>query len=111
MPLTRTISIAIYVSLSILWITGSFIVIATTWGQSQTDVNFLYEKRESQCKANYISMEARERCLVIMDLEKFQGQAIAIFNRFALAFTPPLIGVFILFYMIRKPTPKKKRGR
>jgi hypothetical protein len=53
-------------------------------------------------------MEARERCLVIMDLEKFQGQAIAIFNRFALAFTPPLIGVFILFYMIRKPTPKKK---
>ena len=111
MPLTRTISIAIYISLSIIWITGSFVGIAATWAQSQTSVKFLYKKRESQCKASYINMEARERCLVIMDLEKFQGQAIAIFNRFALAFGPPLIGVFILFYMIRKFAPKKKRGR
>ena len=111
MPLTRTISIAVYISLSIIWVTGSFVSIAATWGQSQTSVNLLYKKRESQCKASYINMEARERCLGIMDLEKFQGQAIAIFNRFSLGFGPPLIGIFILFYMIRKSAPKKKRGR
>jgi hypothetical protein len=111
LPLTKTISIAIYISLSVFWITGSFIGIVTTWEQSQTNTKLLYKKRENQCKMGYISMDARERCLVIMNLERFQGQAIAIFNRSFLAFGPPLIGVFILFYMIRNSTPKKKRGR
>ena len=74
------------------------------------DIHALYEKRERQCIARYPEKAARERCLLIMDLERFQSRSIAIFNRTALVLGPPLIGLGAMAFLRRKSAGKSRKG-
>lgn len=112
MPLAKTLPFMIWVGLTSIWIVATLFFVLSTWTTSTRELHNIYEFRESQCAARYSAPVARERCLAIMDLERFQSRSIAMFNRGMLILGPPLIGFGMVAYLrLRKrPAPKRKRS-
>jgi hypothetical protein len=111
MPLTRPLAFLIWAGLSTIWILAGSIYVLSTWTSSTREVHDLYERRESQCISRYSDLQARARCLVIMDLERFQSRSIAMFNRGLLILGPPVIGFGVVSYLRRRRGQAKKRKR
>ena len=100
--LIKTVPFFVYFLLSTFWIVGASIFVVASWEKAQTSITSIYKKREIHCKVRYVNTEARERCLKIMDLERFQQRSISIFNNVLLIFGLPLTGLFVVTYFIRK---------
>ena len=100
--LIKTVPFLICLLLSTFWIVGASIFVVSSWEKAQTSITSFYKKREIHCKVRYVNTEARERCLKIMDLERFQQRSILIFNNVLLIFGLPLTGLFVVTYFIRK---------
>ena len=111
MPLVRTLAFVIWAGLSTIWIVAGSIFVLSTWEDSTREVFDIYKHRERQCVARYAEPGARERCLLIMDLERFQSRSIAMFNRGMFILGPPLIGIATVMYIQRRRPPIKKRKR
>ena len=112
MPLPQILPFIIWVGLSTLWIMVTSIFVLSAWTTSTREIHEIYERRANQCTARYTDPLARERCLTIMDLERFQSRSIVMFNRGMLILGPPLIGFSMVAYLhLRKrSTPKRKRS-
>ena len=100
--LIKTVPFLIYLLLSTFWIISTSIFVISSWENTQTDITSVYKKRATHCKVHYVKIEARERCLTIMSLEKFQQRSISVFNNLLLIFGLPLIGLLAVSYLIRK---------
>lgn len=111
MPLARTVAVMIWLGLSAIWIVVTAIFVVWTWESSTQELHDLYEKRERQCVSRYSAPDARERCLVIMELERYQSRSIAMFNRGLLVLGPPLLGLGIVVYSRRRKQTVQKRKR
>jgi len=105
--LIKTLPFLIYLLLSTFWVISTSIFVISSWENTQTNITSVYKKRATHCKAHYAEIEARERCLTIMSLEKFQQRSIAVFNNLLLIFGLPLIGLLAVSYLIRKFWPQK----
>ena len=99
MRLIKTVPFFVYFLLSTFWIVGASIFVVASWEKAQTSITSIYKKREIHCKVRYVNTEARERCLKIMDLERFQQRSISIFNNVLLIFGLIFVGK-ILFVVI-----------
>jgi hypothetical protein len=111
MRLVKTLGFLIWASLATPWIVGWSIVSVSTWESSTRDIGELYEQRKRKCAASYSEPVARERCRVIMELERTQGYSIAMFNRGLLIMAPPLIGLGVAAYLARRRRPANLRKR
>lgn len=96
-----------------LWVAACLVVVIITWEQSMAEVRGLHEQRERECNARYSAPDARERCMLLMDLERFQARSVAMFNRWLLIAGPPLIGLGAVVYLHRRRRPPARgtRGR
>jgi hypothetical protein len=101
----------VWAGLSVIWIAAALFFVLSTWESSTHAVHELYDQRERQCVSRYADPQARERCLIIMDLERFQSRSIAMFNRAMLVLGPPILGLGIplYFHRRRRPAPRKRR--
>ncbi|UUX49731.1 hypothetical protein NUH88_20325 [Nisaea acidiphila] len=70
-----------------------------------------FSLREQTCIARYRDAEARDRCLSIMLLERFQTRSIMIANRTLACLALPLIGFGLLVYLRRRRTAERKTGK
>jgi hypothetical protein len=111
MPRVRSLAFMIWAGLSAIWIVAGSIFVLSTWENSTRAVRETYKQRERQCVARYAEADARERCLLIMDLERFQSRSIAMFNRGLLVLGPPLVGFVVVAYLQRRRRPAKTRKR
>ena len=111
MPLVRSLAFMIWAGCSTIWIVLAAIFVATTWDSSTREIHEVFEERERRCQSRYAEPAARERCLAIMELERFQSRSIAIFNRTTLVLAPPLLGFGAVMFTRRRrpPVPKGKR--
>lgn len=99
----------IWAGLSAIWIVAGSVFVLSTWDGSTQEVLSVYKQRERQCVARYAEPDARERCLQIMELERFQSRSIAMFNRGLLVLGPSLIGFGVLSYLQRRRRTAQKR--
>lgn len=111
MRLVKTFPFVIWAGLSALWAAVWLVVVLINWERSMAEVNAVYKQRENQCMARYSDAEARERCMLIMDLERFQTRSIAAFNRWLLIAGPPLIGLGVVVYLYRRRQRPIRRKR
>jgi hypothetical protein len=111
MPLTRSLAFMIWAGFSAVWIVAAAILVFSTWQSSTAEIHQIYEQRERGCVSRYAEPQARERCLIIMDLERFQSRSIAMFNRAMLILGPPLLGFGVVLNLRRRalrPTTGRK---
>ena len=90
------------------------VFLTLSWGSIMADIDRDYDKREQFCKTRYSDVAARDRCLIVMDLERFQSRSIAIFNRVLLVIGPPLVGFGVVYYLsrrTRRPIARKPRSK
>jgi len=99
--LIKTVPFLIYLLLSSFWVIITSIFVISSWENAQNNITSIYKKRATHCKIHYVKIEARERCLTIMSLEKFQQRSISVFNNLLLILGLPLIGLLAVSYLIR----------
>lgn len=97
----------LFLVVSGLWIAGFGFLFVGRWSTDLAPVDRTYVLREQTCKARYREVDARERCLLIMDLERFQTRSIMIANRALACLGPPLIGFGVLVYLRRRNSRRK----
>lgn len=96
-----------FVAISVLWIGVFCWFFLDRWTENIAPVDRTYLLREQSCKATYRDTDARDRCLLIMELERFQTRSIMIANRALVCASLPLIGFGILVYLGRRRTGRK----
>jgi hypothetical protein len=103
MTLFRSLAFMIWAGFSVVWVVATAILVLTTWQSSTGEIQEIFKERERQCLSRYSEPRARERCLAIMELERFQSRSIAMFNRTMLVLGPPMLGFGgVLFVRRRK---------
>lgn len=100
-PKTKLISL-LWVLVSLIWMLPLGAYFLNSWEADLSPVERTYSAREQSCNAAYSDPEARERCLNIMRLERFQSHSIMIANRALACAVPPLIGFALLVYLRRR---------
>ena len=110
MPLVRSLAFMIWAGCSAVWIVAAAIFVLSTWESSTREIHEVFEERERRCVSRYSEPRARERCLAIMELERFQSRSIAMFNWTMLVLGPPLLGFGAVLFVRRRNsrTPKGK---
>lgn len=111
MPLVRSLAFMIWTGCSVAWIVSTAIFVYTTWESSTRGIHELFQERERRCISRYSDPRARERCLAIMELERFQSRSIAVFNRATLVLGPPLLGLGGVLFVRRRNSPTAKGKR
>lgn len=106
-PLKSSLIWPAFATASILWIGAFSWLFIARWPEDLAPVDRTYILREQTCKATYRETAARDRCLLIMDLERFQTRSIMIANRVITCTSLPLIGFGILVYLGRRRTGRK----
>ena len=111
MQFTKSVIFLIWASVSLVWVLASSVGGVVTWGPSIQGIHAVYKQRENQCTARYPDPLARERCLQIMNLERFQAQSISILNRFLLVACPPIVSFGLVFFLYPGPPTRTARHR
>lgn len=101
----------VFLVVSFVWAAALGALFVSRWSGDIAPVEQTYTLREQTCKARYREAEARDRCLLIMDLERFQARSIMVANRALACLAPPLIGFGVLVYLRRRRTAGKDRGK
>ena len=98
----------IWMTLSILWIGATTPFVVLGWESVVSAADRHHSGRVSFCRARYGDAAARRRCIEVMDLERFQDLAKAVFNRFLLIAGPPLAGIATLMWVRHKHAPSRR---
>ncbi|MBO6561270.1 MAG: hypothetical protein JJ959_12070 [Nisaea sp.] len=106
-PLISSVIWPAFIAVSILWIGAFAWLFLDRWSEDLAPVERTYMLQEQTCKAAYRETEARDRCILIMELDRFQSRSIMIANRVLACASLPLIGFGILVYLGRRRTGKK----
>ena len=109
-PKTKLISL-LWLLISLSWMLPLGTYFLSGWERDFIPVERTYSVREQSCKATYRDPEARERCLSIMRLERFQSHSIMIANRVLACAAPPLIGFALLVYLRRRQSMRRSAVR
>ncbi|MDA1310596.1 MAG: hypothetical protein O2985_13465 [Proteobacteria bacterium] len=111
MRLMKTPAFMIWAGVSTLWIVIWLSIVISSWDSAMAGINALHIQRVNRCVSNYADMAARERCLILMDLEQFQARSVSIFNRALGIGGPPLFGLMVVLYLGRrsKSSPGRRR--
>jgi len=110
LPVIKKVFLFITMGFSAIWIFGASIFVVSNWETSMSATEKLYQTRKTLCKNRYADAAARERCIIIMDLENFQEKSIAIFNRSLLIIGLPTLAVVIVYILNRRnKCPQKRR--
>ncbi|WP_420405362.1 hypothetical protein [Nisaea sp.] len=99
----------VFATVSLLWIGAFAWLFLVRWSEDIAPVDRTYLLREQACIASYRDPEARDRCLLIMELERFQTRSIMVANRVLAGASLPLIGFGVLVYLGRRRTGRKGR--
>jgi hypothetical protein len=111
MPLVRSLAFMIWAGCASLWIVAAAVFVFMTWESSTREIHQVFEQRERGCISRYADVQARERCLIIIDLERFQSRSIAIFNRSLMVLAPPLLGFGAVLFLHRRQSRPARRKR
>jgi len=111
MPLVRSLVFMIWIGFSVIWVVAAGLLVIMTWQSSTSEIHEVFVERERRCLSRYSEPQARERCLTIMELERFQSRSIAMFNRTILVMGPPLLGFGAVLFVRRRKSPTSKDGR
>ncbi len=108
--MSRPGPIAIWLLLSLLWIGGTTPLAISGWGSVTSAADQHHSGRVAFCRGRYGDAAARQRCIDVMDLERFQDLAKAVFNRVLLVLGPPGLGLGVLVWFRRsaknRPRPR-----
>ena len=77
---------------STLWILAWLGYFLFAWPSTMAPINKQFDKRELTCKTRYYEKAPQGRCILIMDLERYQARSIAMANRALAMFVPPILG-------------------
>lgn len=111
MPLVRSLAFMVWAGCSTVWIVAAALFVFTTWESSTREIHEVFDAREQRCLSRYSEPAARERCLAIMELERFQSRSIAMFNRTMLVLGPPLLGFGGVMIVRRRRAPSREGKR
>ena len=100
----------VFIVVSFIWAVSLGAVFVERWSEDLPPVDRVYRLQEQTCKARYRDAAALDRCLRIMELERFQARSIMIANRVLASLAPPLIGFGVLVYLRRRRTAERKPG-
>lgn len=92
----------IWALISLIWVVPLAIFFLNRWDRDMAPVDRTYLLRAQTCKASYRDQDAQDRCLLIMELERFQSSSIMTANRVLACAAPPLIGLGLLVYLRRR---------
>jgi hypothetical protein len=104
----RRIALVAWLVVSILWVGALGVWFWSAWPNHVAPVEAQFVGREGFCGARYDDPAARERCVIIMDLERFQARSIMMFNRGLALLGPPLIGLGLIHYLRRPRMPRPR---
>lgn len=111
MSLFRSLAFMIWAGCTVVWVAATATLVLTTWRSSTSEIHEVFKERERQCLSRYSEPRARERCLAIMELERFQSRSIAIFNRSMLVLGPPMLGFGAVLFVRRRRSRAEKGKR
>lgn len=97
--LFRSLAFVLWIAGSLLWAAPWGLFFAASWPDHAAPVRSEYFGREQFCKSRYGEPTAQDRCITIMELERFQSFSIMIANRTLVALLPPLIALGALVYL------------
>ena len=112
MPFVRSYLFLAWIVLALAWAVGAAAWTTITWSGAMAGITAEYQSRETFCRSRYGGdPPARDRCIVIMELERFQTRSVAVFNRALLGVGPPLAGFAAALWwhrrQQRKPAPTR----
>lgn len=99
--MSRPFVLAIWLAVSLAWAAALGAWFWTAWPGHVAPVEAKFVGRETFCGARYADPAQRDRCIIIMDLERFQARSIMMFNRGLALFGPPLIALGVIVYLHR----------
>ena len=96
---------------STLWIVVWLTIVISSWDKAMVGINAFHTLRVQRCVSNYADMAVGERCLILINLEEFQGRSVSPFNSALEIGEPPLIGLMVMVYLGRRSKSPPGRRR